>query len=810
MEAADPNIRPYLEVVYEPNGNGAAPGYSFLTPDVAASGATADPEAVDGLDAVNVNVANGNLLLRAIDSRIADVEPAEDLLLERFYNSSSLRDGSFGRGWSMGLGPEVTLHAGPGTGATFVAPSQWSGVFARRADGTFQSPRGLAATLAANGTGYRLDLDDEQSFSFPAFGSPVSSYAEENVPATTLTYASTPQALALSTATGRENRLQAYTVAGTRRLDRIETQTGRVYRYGYAASGDLSTFTPPTGPGTTYGYDTQRRLNVIDRPDGSRTTFTYVDATSRKIASVVRITDKITGAGETTRFTYGAPAAPCDPLDQIGSTTTTDPTGRSTVYCHDSNAVVRRTFGGSGWPTLGLAGSLPTQDRQLLAAGTSYTLDISANDANGVSKIEIEIDGEDGSESDLTSKACSATTCSLSYALNSSDYAPGLYLITARVRDAAGNETTRTIEFSTPKTAEPAADPAEPAPETESERLASDKRFRSNYGLNTDDAYMRTLDADPAARSRGADFGLPLTQAERDGLDLRLRAEEATTAIRAYVASTPAANSAYAGTFIRQNEGGLVYVGFTQDVDAHITAIRTRYAYPDRVRGFLAAHTAAALKTLHDRIFTERATLRSADGIDLQTVATNLDGNRIEVGVPSPSPTLQARLQARYGSGATLVQAGTRQRVKTRYDRWSRIQAGVAVSIGGRGCTAGPPMRIRFDTGRIGYLDRRPLPGRRCAIRETRWPELPDHPQLEHPRLGVRRAYRHSDSPRCQQSAVRVSIHLAPHHGGGADRRPGRTGQDEVRLRSKDQRGEMRGPRQNELELRSLRRATPP
>jgi hypothetical protein len=73
----------------------------FLTPNFDGSEHLRTGEEAQDLQDVNVNLATGNLLLRAKDGP-ATAQP-DDLHLDRFYNSWmwSLK-GSFGRAWSEG------------------------------------------------------------------------------------------------------------------------------------------------------------------------------------------------------------------------------------------------------------------------------------------------------------------------------------------------------------------------------------------------------------------------------------------------------------------------------------------------------------------------------------------------------------------------------------------------------------------------------------------------------------------------------------------------------------------------------------
>jgi hypothetical protein len=90
--------------------------------------------------------------------------------------------------------------------------------------------------------------------------------------------------------------------------------------------------------------------------------------------------------------------------------------------------------------------------------------------------------------------------------------------------------------------------------------LAEAIRFRSEFGLRADDAYVREVFADPSATS---DFGVPLLPAEL--IELRRRASAAADVarvVRTYGATVP---DTYAGEYIDAATGN-VYGLFTADV----------------------------------------------------------------------------------------------------------------------------------------------------------------------------------------------------------------------------------------------------
>jgi catechol 2,3-dioxygenase-like lactoylglutathione lyase family enzyme len=100
--------------------------------------------------------------------------------------------------------------------------------------------------------------------------------------------------------------------------------------------------------------------------------------------------------------------------------------------------------------------------------------------------------------------------------------------------------------------------------------LAEAIRFRTEFGLRADEAYVRAVFANPTA---SLDFGVPLLPAE--AIDLRKRASAAADValvVRSYGATVP---DEYAGVYIESATGN-VYGLFTAHVDEARSAITAR------------------------------------------------------------------------------------------------------------------------------------------------------------------------------------------------------------------------------------------
>jgi hypothetical protein len=128
---------------------------------------------------MQVNLANGNLLITAADESIA--APGIGLRSDRFYNGLAALDGEFGGGWSSSLSPESIGLRGPAATANPTTQEFWG-------------PSGFRVTFTWNGTKY-----------VPAAGFDATLTRAATIPANnydvyyTLTYNSTGEKLLFNT-----------------------------------------------------------------------------------------------------------------------------------------------------------------------------------------------------------------------------------------------------------------------------------------------------------------------------------------------------------------------------------------------------------------------------------------------------------------------------------------------------------------------------------------------------------------------------------------------------------------------------------
>lgn len=476
---------------------GALGGYAFVSPD--ASGLLG-PEDPGELEDVNVNVANGNLLLSEPDADPDFAAEPEDIDLVRYLNSVAPASGSHGPRWTSLSGMDIRLQRNDDGSITFFGPSHYVARFARQADGTYAAPRGLDGTLTvADGT-YTLSTHESgEQFRFGCDSCRVGTITDPGGNRTTFTYRSdgTPES-----ATDELGRTTAFTVDADRRITRIDAPGNRVFRYAYNGAGLLESYTGPAGRVTHYTYDSSNRLTRVARPDGPVTRFTYSGPQGgRRVASMTRVTDAANDTGPTTRFDYAVGA------NGSGTTTVTDPGGRATAYEWQPDHFVHAATSGGSVPSLALSGALwDRRDGTLADDGTTYALAISAGSGSGIASIEVQVDG---AREDFAEQSC-ACGMSRTFTLDPQEFPVGERVVTVTTTDNEGDVRTQRFRVTLvggPSTAPNAGDAADESPPDETPMAAPSSdgevpRLSPNdetLGQRSEDAFAEYTEAWPNA-----------------------------------------------------------------------------------------------------------------------------------------------------------------------------------------------------------------------------------------------------------------------------------------------------------------------
>lgn len=133
---------------------------------------------------------------------------------------------------------------------------------------------------------------------------------------------------------------------------------------------------------------------------------------------------------------------------------------------------------------------------------------------------------------------------------------------------------------------------------------------------------------------------------------LAVQADAAKLASRA----SERAPKSFAGLYI--GRGGTIRVGFTDDAEANLAALKRVARFPGRLRAFRADYTSAQLRAAHSRVSAGLDGLQQA-GIKARTVSTAIARNRVKVGVTRLSEANRRQLARRFGGAVVPVSLKT-------------------------------------------------------------------------------------------------------------------------------------------------------
>ena len=160
--------------------------------------------------------------------------------------------------------------------------------------------------------------------------------------------------------------------------------------------------------------------------------------------------------------------------------------------------------------------------------------------------------------------------------------------------------------------------------------------LRSDWGLESGEAWVRQVAADPAAV--GSILGIPLLPDEVEQLEETFR-DDPRSRLIAYGYGHP---DEFGGAFVdRQGAGGFVML-FTANLEDHRSALAALPGgFPFDVR--LARYPESQLKAVMDELIT---TLRSAAGVQFLSAGIDTIGNHVTVEAKSNDPTLESQIEA--------------------------------------------------------------------------------------------------------------------------------------------------------------------
>lgn len=195
---------------------------------------------------------------------------------------------------------------------------------------------------------------------------------------------------------------------------------------------------------------------------------------------------------------------------------------------------------------------------------------------------------------------------------------------------------------------------------------------------------------DANARRTDDEWGVPLRPEDEAELEFRESyIEQAGPVLNGLVSGS--GSTGYAGYKVSHEEGGILYVGFTQDQQAQVDALKPSLAAPsDRVRAFPTQpqRSIADLNALRSIVHSEGDPGGPLAG-QVVWVSVEAGANRLLVGATNVG-LVQSSLDARYGTGVARVVYATppiaMKKKQSRFNSAGPVQAGDRV-VGSSECT---------------------------------------------------------------------------------------------------------------------------
>lgn len=194
----------------------------------------------------------------------------------------------------------------------------------------------------------------------------------------------------------------------------------------------------------------------------------------------------------------------------------------------------------------------------------------------------------------------------------------------------------------------PGATAPAPNPGVDAADIAEAISFRREFGLRSDEAWVRAVAANPAAVM---DFGVPLLPFERDQIENRPVGEDPVVlAVQGYLAKHP---DIAGGLYLDQARGGIVTMLVTADPELHEAAVRAEIGADAPLAVRQVRWTERELRDLQDRITADRAFLASIPAV-MTTASVDIVGNIAELTISSAAPDAAQRIIEHFAAGERL------------------------------------------------------------------------------------------------------------------------------------------------------------
>src|SRR5262245_54491332 len=165
------------------------------------------------------------------------------------------------------------------------------------------------------------------------------------------------------------------------------------------------------------------------------------------------------------------------------------------------------------------------------------------------------------------------------------------------------------------------------------DQLAEARRFRTDFGLRSDDAWILGVASDPA--SDLASYGVPLTNDEVAELDRRIRNVDGIRAIViGYGEDHP---NDWAGAYIDHEAGGVLVAQFARNADLHRLALLAQICPKAHLEIRPVRWSLDELESFGARLPSEEGWFASVPAV-LTGFGPNVVLNRVEIQVSSANP----------------------------------------------------------------------------------------------------------------------------------------------------------------------------
>lgn len=191
--------------------------------------------------------------------------------------------------------------------------------------------------------------------------------------------------------------------------------------------------------------------------------------------------------------------------------------------------------------------------------------------------------------------------------------------------------------------------------------LASAMRFREAFGLTTDPETVRTIEISQTTDRR---YSVALLPDEVKEMDLRMEIQEKIPPLLEY---GRARADTFGGLWVDQSNGGVIHLGFTNDVAAHRHALDK--LTPDDAVLIVdeVAWIESQLRDLTDRI-SRGTDFDASIGVTVHNTVMKTSSNSVDVFIEPYSQSAAAAIREQYGP-AVIARPGVSPEVTACYNR---------------------------------------------------------------------------------------------------------------------------------------------